>query len=139
MVWTIAINENGGINFDNGSLRMIGTKDKLDKNEKIQSLRLRFLTQLGENIWAPDEGFDYEGVFSQVPTPEEALPISKENVLEVNAVKTATQDPDVSGLIDYISAQIDDTLREATLDITLHTTEGVELQDQFRLIGGLFA
>lgn len=138
MVWTIAINENGGIDFDNGSLRMVGTKGEIDKDEKIQSLRLRFLTQLGENNWALEDGFDYQGIFSQVPAPNEGLPITKKEVTEVNAVKTVAQDPQISPFINYINATVNDADRVGTLDLSVRAVDGTEINSEFKLGGAIF-
>ena len=145
MVRTIHINPSTrGIEFENGSLRMVGTKDKLDKDEKIQSLATRFLTQLGENSWAPDEGFDYQGVLSQIPLISDrdetgrTLVVDIEKIGEVNAIKTLAQDFEISRLIDYLKITKDRATKTATIDLTCHTIEGSELKGDFRLGGDFY-
>lgn len=134
MVFTFFINKIGGIEFDaNGSIKMVGTPNKLDPEEKLQSLMLRFQTQLGENSWAPDEGFDYQGIFSQRQIFEEYQDITQEKIIQVNSTRTLSQDKQISEFIDNLEVTIDEPLKEATVDILVHTVEGKEIEGKIRI------
>lgn len=90
VVLTILTNENGAIEFENGSLVLIGTKNVEDINEVTQAVRLGLLTQKGEDLWNFLFGLDHERIFNRWIDDPEADYIVEE-VIRLNIVEYLQQ------------------------------------------------
>jgi hypothetical protein len=96
MVYTIFLTEAGGVEFVDGpngkTLRMIGTKDKLDLDEKAQSIRMKLETQKGTNPFFTDAGFDLKAVFDQAAIVG-MYDVSVDDIFYNNIIAALSKDP----------------------------------------------
>jgi hypothetical protein len=131
LVYTIFINEDGGIEFENGSLKMVGTRDVEDIAELRQSLAMRFLTQLGEDAWHLDEGLDFFGMQMQwIDDPD--IHYTQEDTIKVNIIKCIQQDPRFLSVPDLLEVTREDE-GHYKVRIRLRTISGLIVDEDIRI------
>jgi hypothetical protein len=137
MVYTYKIDPTSrGLVWEKGPngmrLSMVGQSGRVDLEEKIQSLQMRFLIQLGEIPLYPNTGFDYEGLIGEYNDNEE-LTTDDEARLRAAVILTVQQDPDVVSPLLYLDVKEEPDTRTWLVRFGVKITTGEIAQIEQRI------